>query len=126
MEQQELYAGVGRLVREAREAARMTQEQLGERIGMTRASVTNIETARQKVQLHTLYCIALVLEVAVTSLLPPTESNENSRIVSPKLRNLINNSRDLRPDERKKLEIMLATVAPSSTPDSQKRGQSSS
>jgi len=70
MLEHELYEKVGARVRAAREAARLTQEELGRRIGLTRASVTNIEKARQNVQLHTLYDIARVLDVPVTALLP--------------------------------------------------------
>lgn len=80
MLEHELYAKVGARVRAARESARLTQEELGQRIGLTRASVTNIEKARQNVQLHTLYSIARELGVPVTALLPSVEESASSGV----------------------------------------------
>jgi transcriptional regulator with XRE-family HTH domain len=40
---------------------------------MTRTSITNIESGRQKVQLHTLYAIADALDVSPEALLPAAE-----------------------------------------------------
>ena len=65
-----LYLQIGERVKAAREAAGLTQGELSERIAMTRASVTNIEKARQSVQIHTLYTIARELHVPVFALLP--------------------------------------------------------
>lgn len=69
-DEKSLYLQIGERVRQAREAAGITQGQLGERVVLTRASITNIEKARQHVQLHTLYAIARELQVPVASLLP--------------------------------------------------------
>ncbi len=69
-----LYEALGRLVRSHRERAQLTQDELARRVGMTRTSITNIESGRQKVQIHTLYQIARSLEVSPNALLPsPTE-----------------------------------------------------
>ncbi len=65
-----LYAELGALVRARRERARMTQGDLARRIGMTRTSITNIESGRQKVQLHTLYDIGAALGASPAELLP--------------------------------------------------------
>lgn len=71
-----LYAGLGAMVRVRREREGLTQGQLADRIGMTRTSVTNIESGRQKVQLHTLYDIAAALDVSPAELLPSAERLE--------------------------------------------------
>ncbi len=125
MEKQDVYFEVGDLVREARDAAGLTQAALGERIGLTRASVANIEKARQKVQLHTLYAIAQALEVSVHSLLPSPQPGANAPAVSPRLRDLIE-ARRLRPEDRQTLETMLASAMPTGAPQSQKRGKKTS
>ncbi len=121
-EHNELYARVGQRVREAREAAKMTQGELGERIGLTRASVTNIETARQNVQLHTLYAIADALQVGVNGLLPPTK--EAPLGASPRLQQVLERAKRVRPTDRQTLEKLLSGVSPGSG-SFQKPGRSS-
>src|SRR5215218_6040327 len=69
----ELYVALGGLVRARRERAELTQGELARRVGMTRTSITNIESGRQKVQLHTLYDIADALDVSPGALLPAAE-----------------------------------------------------
>lgn len=66
----ELYLCIGERVRQARETAKLTQNDLAKRVCLTRTSITNIERARQSVQLHTLYAIAEALEISVHALLP--------------------------------------------------------
>lgn len=69
------YTAVGRLVREARDKAGLTQEALASRVGLTRTSVTNIEKGRQKLLLHTFCDLAGALGVSPDALLPEnTES----------------------------------------------------
>jgi|SRR5215213_5345306 transcriptional regulator with XRE-family HTH domain len=75
-----LYVGLGTLVRARRERKGMTQSQLADRIGMTRTSITNIEKGRQKVQLHTLYDIAIALDALPAELLPSAEKMEPGAI----------------------------------------------
>jgi transcriptional regulator with XRE-family HTH domain len=65
-----LYLSFGRLVRKHREHAKLTQEALGSRIGLSRTSITNIEKGRQHVALHQLFEIAGALEVPPMALLP--------------------------------------------------------
>jgi len=65
-----LYIWVGILIAVARRKANMTQEALGSRVGLTRTSIAFIETARQRVQLDTLYEIAEVLGTTPFALLP--------------------------------------------------------
>ncbi len=64
------YAEVGRLIRRAREASGLTQEELASQVSLTRTSVTNIEKGRQKLLLHTIIDIAAALRVAPAELLP--------------------------------------------------------
>lgn len=65
-----MYPRVGARIRALRESRKVTQEHLGELIGLTRTSVVNIERGRQKIMLHSLYAVAEVLGVAVAELLP--------------------------------------------------------
>lgn len=67
----ELYSTLGQLVRAARRQAGLTQDVLATRIGLTRASINNIEHGRQKILIHTLFDLAGALGVAPAALLPP-------------------------------------------------------
>ena len=65
-----IYQETGRLIRNAREARRMSQERLAVAVGLSRTSITNIEKGRQKLLLHTLADIAVVLGIGLHELLP--------------------------------------------------------
>lgn len=74
------YEEVGRLVRKKRTERRMTQEELGAAISLTRTSITNIERGRQKLLLHTLTAIAEALRVAPGDLLPDNTTGSESKL----------------------------------------------
>jgi transcriptional regulator with XRE-family HTH domain len=67
-----LYRAVGRKIREARErsSGKITQQGLAARIGISRASVVNIEAGRQRAPLHLLWGIADALDTDLSLLLP--------------------------------------------------------
>lgn len=66
-----LYSSFGKLVRMHRVRRRdMTQERLGQVVGLSRTSITNIEKGRQHVGLHQLCSIAEALSVPPSALLP--------------------------------------------------------
>lgn len=78
-----MYPRVGERLRQARVERGLTQEALGQAIGLTRTSVVNIERGRQKVMLHTLYAVAEALRVSLMDLLPsPTEASIEERLSS--------------------------------------------
>lgn len=70
MDESEIYSRVGKLVRQHRKRLEMNQETLGELIGLSRASIANIETGRQRIPLHHLYRLAGALKVDPQTLLP--------------------------------------------------------
>lgn len=53
----------------------MTQVAFAKAVGLSRTSITNIESGRQPVSLHTLYSMADILGVEVSDLLPPSSKN---------------------------------------------------
>ena len=63
------YIAFGDLVRQARKD-RFTQTELGRRVGLSRASIANIETGRQRVPLHMIDVFARELQVDPCALLP--------------------------------------------------------
>jgi transcriptional regulator with XRE-family HTH domain len=70
MDESEIYTELGRLVRQHRERHGMSQETLAQFIDLSRASVANIETGRQRIPLHHLYGLAEALKVEPDALLP--------------------------------------------------------
>lgn len=65
-----LYTRIGQQIRDLRNLRGITQDTLASQISVSRTSITNIEKGRQRLQLHTLYEIALVLDVELDELLP--------------------------------------------------------
>jgi transcriptional regulator with XRE-family HTH domain len=76
------YEEVGRRVRDARTRRKpaLTQEELADRVGLTRTSITNLEKGRQKFLLHTLIDIAEALQVQPSSLLPDVGSDRQKQL----------------------------------------------
>ena len=67
---QRLYSEFGRLLREARTTAELTQQEVARRVGLTRTSITNIEGGSQHVSLHQLFLLANAVGREATDLLP--------------------------------------------------------
>lgn len=72
---------VGYNIRRFREAKGLTQEQLAERLNVTRQAVSNWETEKTQPDIDTLQRIAQVLEVSVEELIYG-EKRENKTIVN--------------------------------------------
>ncbi len=67
----EIYRGLGQNVARLRKAKELTQAEVAAEIGLTRASLANIETGRQKVLLHHVFMLANALGcVSILDLIP--------------------------------------------------------
>ena len=71
MEPQDLYTEVGRNIQRYRRGLHRTQQQIAAQVGLSRASVANIESGHQWVRLHHLYAIADALDLDSLSVLMP-------------------------------------------------------
>lgn len=66
-----IYQAFGRAVATRRNMLKLTQAALASRVGISRASIANIEGGRQTVQLHHVYALASALQVTkIADLLP--------------------------------------------------------
>jgi transcriptional regulator with XRE-family HTH domain len=65
-----LYEAIGERITGARKAQGLSQGKLAEKVGVTRASIVNIEHGRQRPPLHLLWQIATSLGVEPSQLIP--------------------------------------------------------
>ena len=69
---EEIYEQLGQQIAARRRGLKMTQEKLAAAVGMSRASIANIECGRQNVLLHHLYRFAEALNMSNAADLLPT------------------------------------------------------
>jgi transcriptional regulator with XRE-family HTH domain len=69
----DLYAEVGRRLRQARVTKGLSQERLAQQLGISRASVVNIEAGRQRAPLHLLWQLSEALGTDLSLLIPRRE-----------------------------------------------------
>lgn len=88
-----LYNRIGKKIREFREKEKIKQTDFAKMLEISRASVVNIEKARQHPPLHLIFDIARVLKVKITDLIPTMEKQDdkqNEKIISKKTKNYLN------------------------------------
>src|SRR5258708_1021944 len=75
-----IYRAVGSRIREERVKRNITQEDLAASVGLTRASVTNIERGRQRMPVHVLVALATSLHVSPAHLVGSFEPKTSAEI----------------------------------------------
>ncbi|MDV4179767.1 helix-turn-helix transcriptional regulator [Rhizobium brockwellii] len=65
-----VYLGIGGLIRQRRKQLKLTQEKLAPLVDLSRTSLANIESGRQKVLVHQLFAFSSALEMDPADLLP--------------------------------------------------------
>jgi transcriptional regulator with XRE-family HTH domain len=103
MDDERLYLKLGEAVANRRKQLGLKQADLAQRIGLSRASVANIELGRQKVLLHHIYKLAVALGLArLEELLPPIEATTGQQ----HLQFFISHS-DLTPKQRAQISSLV-------------------
>lgn len=77
-----LYERIGAKLSELRKLNQLTQEDLAMKIGVKRATISNIEAGRQQISLHLLYKIAAEFHTEVSTILP--SHNELNSLMNKK------------------------------------------
>ena len=79
-----IYPQIGQRIQQLRVGREFTQEQLGARLQppVTRASIANIESGKQRLLVHTLLQLTHLLEVAVEELLPAPSTATGSPVAA--------------------------------------------
>ena len=72
---EDVYPAIGRRIQQKRRERELTQEQIGRLLvpPVTRASVANIETGKQRLLVHTWLQLAVIFDVGPEALLPPSD-----------------------------------------------------
>ncbi|WP_172457667.1 helix-turn-helix domain-containing protein [Pseudonocardia sp. N23] len=79
----DFYRTIGQAIRHQRSGRQISQSRLASLLGMSRASIGNIEAGRQRVQLHVLAWIAFELDVTIHSLVPEIMQTARPRGTMP-------------------------------------------
>jgi len=73
MSEIELYRRLGRAIAEHRSKSGLTQVQLAAQLNLSRASVANLESGRQRIMVHQLFALANALKLdSILELVPST------------------------------------------------------
>lgn len=101
-----IYREIGRAISQLRSTRKpkMSQQMLAEAVGVSRASIANIERGHHRVQLHVLYNIAAALDVEPHDLMPHPESQEQPTSLPEDL------SQKLTPRERAAVDRLLRST----------------
>jgi DNA-binding XRE family transcriptional regulator len=79
MDEQSIYRELGRAVATRRRMVGLTQAEVAKEVGISRASIANIESGRQKVLLHQVYGLMTALDLkAITELVPAVPPRKSS------------------------------------------------
>ena len=119
MNHDSIYRHIGDVIRTRRKALkpRLTQEALAQRIGISRASLANIETGRQNVLVHQLYVFAKALNLTPSDFLPAP-----SNATTPANGNL-QFSEDVNPKQKQELARLIAEAQAEPPRDKEDHGK---
>ena len=87
------YRLVGERIAQARRRQQLTQKGLAPAVGLSRASVANVEKGRQAVALHVLVKFSEALGVPITDLIPSDRGSSASFAIKQRLSELSPNQR---------------------------------
>ncbi|MDE0703296.1 MAG: helix-turn-helix domain-containing protein [Rhodospirillaceae bacterium] len=101
----ELYRRLGRTVANRRRELGLTQSTVAEKLGLSRASLANLENGRQRIMVHQLFALVnalrlkSILELVPEAWLPP-EPLPDIKVSGP----------DLSPQQQSAVETILASA----------------
>jgi transcriptional regulator with XRE-family HTH domain len=109
MNPESLYTQIGERIRVSRRSNRLRQHELADRVGMSRASLANIEVGRQKILVHQLCAIAVALKLSPADLIPAASAATRADdLPLPE---------DLKPQQREQIARLLSDPPPEARRD---------
>jgi transcriptional regulator with XRE-family HTH domain len=115
-----IYKSIGEVIRSLRRRADKAQKALASQLGISRATLANIETGRQRILVHQLYAIAQALDVRLMDLLPSPRD-----VVSPENWTTLSFDGDLNTEQKKQVAHLIGqveTAAPQHTEKTNAKG----
>ncbi len=108
----ELYQEIGRAIQRARRQRnpKMSQQKLADAVGISRASIANIERGHHRVQLHMLYDLAIALDLEPHDLMPHPDRQDFPTTLPQDVQ------KELNPRERAAVDRLLAPLKTRVTP----------
>lgn len=100
-EQTVFYETVGEKIKEARKARNINQDALADTLGISRVSLGNIESGKQRVPLHVLLDICEILNVRMDDLFP--RNNKSDILIDSLILNKVKKETEDSPDSEKKV-----------------------
>jgi transcriptional regulator with XRE-family HTH domain len=101
-----VYKEIGRNIRTRRRQIDVSQDHVALQLGISRATLANIETGRQRVLVHQLYGIARALRVKPSDLLPPPSPDKATYLTLESLPV----GGDVNPEQRKEVFRLITSV----------------
>lgn len=89
-----IYKIIGERIRARRSQIGLTQVELGQKVRLTRSSIANIESGRQRAMIHTIMQIANAIDIDVSELFPTPEIEASDNRFSDALTGQPESTRD--------------------------------
>jgi transcriptional regulator with XRE-family HTH domain len=105
MSDKEFYRGLGRAVADRRDKLGLTQEQVAAQLGLSRASLANLENGRQRIMVHQLFALANALKLNSILDLVPAKWAFDSPLPKIKI-----SGAQLSPSQQSSVQTLLATA----------------
>ena len=105
-------------IRELRLAAGLSQQALGDRVGVSKVTVSDLERGNMKLDTEYMRRFALALDVLPADLLP---LSDNPVALSPDERRLIEQLREASEEQRDQVRKVADVIAPWHGPDAERR-----
>jgi transcriptional regulator with XRE-family HTH domain len=102
-----VYREIGRNIRTRRRHIDASQDEVAHRLGISRATLANIETGRQRVLVHQLYGIARALGVRPSDLMPPPPPD---KVAAGFTLESLPVGGDVNPEQRKEVFRLITSV----------------
>jgi transcriptional regulator with XRE-family HTH domain len=105
MKPEPIYQQIGKNIRAVRRRAEKAQDDLATQLGISRATLANMETGRQRILVHQLYAIAQALNVSLGDLLPPPQD-----VAATANWTSLNFEGDLNPEQKKQVANLIGPI----------------
>lgn len=106
MKLEPIYKTIGGIIRQRRRRLELAQAKLAGLLGISRATLANIETGRQRILVHHIYAFAEALDMKPSELLPQmNKTRSTSDWAQFPLPN------DLKPQQREQIALMIGPMS---------------